>query len=390
VTDPGFDATVLGAGPIGLIAALQFARGGRSVVIQTRRLPDCRDPLRVDCVPAAFLALLVEFGISPSRIGTDRLHESRITAWRSAEPELRTGAKTAHVERPALDLALLDVVRRCARIAIKPRPPRIRRSRNLSIFDGALVIDASGRAAETAENRVGLSQPLVARTFWTDRHRCRASPEFVIAALPNGYAYRLASASIFCLGIVGRGPAIAGPPGRTQSYVTAHAPCILEGLPPLDAMAIGAAGAASVQWSDGGEHVRVGDAALARDALSSQGLATGASEALYAAALQSEQDRALLRLRQAEQRQAHLATLAGIIESGRFADAPLWCSYRAFIRDAMRNSRGTSSAALQDGRIAPVTIGIAPAPQQIRSTGRLHQSASRLSTKRTATGTWSE
>jgi flavin-dependent dehydrogenase len=357
VTNAGFDATVLGAGPIGLIAALQCARSGRKVIIRTRRLPDSGDPPRVDCVPTAFLALLVELGISPARVGADRLHDRRLVAWRSAEPELQAGPKTAHVERPALDLALLEAVRRQARIAIEVRAAQAHRSRRSSSFDEALVIDASGRAAVSTEKRFGLPRPLVARTFWTARHRCHAGPGFLIAALPDGYGYRLAGASIFCLGMVGRGAALAGPPCQIESHVAAHAPCLLDGLPPLDVMAIGATGAASVQWGDGGEEMRIGDAALARDALSSQGLATGASEAMYAAAIQNDRDRALLRLRQAEQRHAHLAMLAGVIESGRFADAPLWRCYRAFVRDAMRSIREKSSAALKDGRIVPATIG---------------------------------
>jgi hypothetical protein len=71
-----------------------------------------------------------------------------------------------------------------------------------------------------------------------------------------------------------------------------HAPWMLEDLPAFAGLRSGGACAASVQWSEGSGS-RIGDAALARDALSSQGLATGASKALQAC-VGGEDDRALI------------------------------------------------------------------------------------------------
>ena len=115
-----FDVAVLGAGPVGLIAALQFARSGGTVVIASNRLPAPDGPRRVDAVPASFLALLVELGINPIAIGADRLHRVRVSAWPSAEPLVSEGASTAHVERPALDIALLEAAKR-AGCAVRSR-----------------------------------------------------------------------------------------------------------------------------------------------------------------------------------------------------------------------------------------------------------------------------
>lgn len=56
---------------------------------------------------------------------------------------------------------------------------------------------------------------------------------------------------------------------------------------------------ASVQWTSGEVGRRVGDAALARDILSSQGIAGGISDALYAAAIRSYDDETLPSARQA-------------------------------------------------------------------------------------------
>jgi 2-polyprenyl-6-methoxyphenol hydroxylase-like FAD-dependent oxidoreductase len=96
-----FDVAVLGAGAVGLIAALQFARSGRTVVVGSNRLPAPDGARRVDAVPASFLALLVELGINPVEIGTDRLHRARVSAWPSDAAQVSEGASTAHVERPA-------------------------------------------------------------------------------------------------------------------------------------------------------------------------------------------------------------------------------------------------------------------------------------------------
>jgi hypothetical protein len=354
------DATVLGAGPVGLIAALRLAQAKRNVVVRTRRLPAPSDPARVDRVPAAFLSLLVELGISPLRVGADKLHGTHSSAWGSPELAVQSGPKTAHVERPALDLALLGATLRCPRIVVDLEPVPASGHCLPAADDGGLIIDASGRAAVTAQSRVGLARPLVARTFLLDRHS-RTPSELAVAALPDGYAYRLAGASSICIGVVGRGKALLGAPPLTQAYLHEHAGFLLRGLPPLSDMAPGASGPASVQCTEGNRHLRIGDAALARDALSSQGLATGASEALYAAAVNDRADLALLQLRQAEQRQAHLRTLAHMIEANRFSQAPLWRTYAGFIRGAIADEQMSATAALRDGRIVPTTSGHAAA-----------------------------
>jgi hypothetical protein len=115
-----------------------------------------------------------------------------------------------------------------------------------------------------------------------------------------------------------------------------------------------------VQWTDGHANLRIGDAALARDALSSQGIVTGTSEALLAAAWSDDRDLRRIRMRQQEQRRAHLMSLLDVIDRCRYADHPVWRDYRAFVA-AHVDGPLQSSAALRHGKIERVDFDPSPA-----------------------------
>jgi hypothetical protein len=353
-----FDLAVLGAGPVGLLAALQFARSGRRVVIVSKRLPAPDAARRVDSVPASLLALLVELGINPARIGANRVNRTRVAAWSSAEPMATEGAATAHLERPALDVALLAAARRegCA-----VRSCSRRNGNGVGGPDWSAVsfVDASGRAAVTAARHIRAPKPWVARTFWSAQPA--GNREFAIAQLPDGYAYRLGAASTLTLGVVGRRNAVAGALSDIARHLRVHAPWMLEDLPPLGELQPGTACSASVQWSEG-DGLRIGDAALARDALSSQGLAAGAAEALQACAARSVQDCDLIASRQREQRNAHLSALLSVLESGRFSREPAWRDYSDFVRSRIDPEIAGWTAAVRHGHIRRVELEIPPEP----------------------------
>jgi flavin-dependent dehydrogenase len=347
-----FDVAVLGAGPVGLIAALQFARSGRGVVIASNRLPAPDVAPRVDAVPASFLALLVEFGINPIEIGADRLFRARASAWPSAAPVISEGAPTAHVERPTLDIALLRAAKR-AGCAIRSRFRLDAGEVGGHDWTAKSFVDASGRAAVTAARRIRAPKPWIARSFWApvgahDRG-------FAIAQLPQGYVYRLGAASTLAFGVVGRRDAVAGSLMDIARHLRVHAPWMLEDLPAFAELRSGGACAASVQWSEGGG-LRIGDAALARDALSSQGIATGASEAMLACAMRGEDDLALIVARQREQRQAHLRALLGVLESGLYSDAPAWREYIDFVASQRVPEVVESTVAVRHRRIQRVHL----------------------------------
>ena len=335
-----------------MVAALELSKHYPTALI-TPRLPSADDPLRVEAVPAALLALLVEYGIHPRRVGVDRLHEARLIAWENNRFAESVGPVSAHVERPALDLALLDVLVASRRVQI------ILSGSALSLDDiddlqrkGVRLIDATGRRSVLARKRVHPARPWAARTFLTSRQSCPAGGEFRIAALPGGFVYRLGAAEYLLLGLVVRGNTVTGDPAAVARYLHEYeADWILEDLPGLADMTPGRVWPASVQWTTGDIGTRIGDAALARDILSSQGLASGISEALYAAAIKDSAGETLLSLRQAEQRESHLRSLASLIARCRFRDHAAWREYAEFIEGNLAHQQPASSIALRAGQL---------------------------------------
>jgi 2-polyprenyl-6-methoxyphenol hydroxylase-like FAD-dependent oxidoreductase len=327
-----FQVAVLGSGPVGMVAALELSKRYRTALI-TNQLPSADEDPTVEAVPASLLALLVEYGIRPHTIGVDRLYQARLIAWENCTFAESMGPVAAHVERPALDLAILDALLRSQRVTIILREP----SASLDTLAGSQsqvlrLIDATGRRSVTAGDRIHPTRPWVARTFLTSRQGCSVGGELRIAALPSGFVYRLGAAKYVILGIVGRGKMLAGDLDCLEQHLSEYgAGWIVAGLPPIAEMTPGKSSPASVQWTGGGVVRRIGDAALARDTLSSQGLACGISEALYAAAIRDDKEESLLSLRQFEQRVSHLRSLASLIARCRFRDDEAWTEYAQFI-----------------------------------------------------------
>ena len=336
-----------------MVAALELSKR-YSTTLLARHLPSANDPPRVEAVPASLLALMLDYGIHPGQLGVDRLHDSHLMAWEQDEFTESRGPVAAHVERPALDLALLDAVLISGRINIKPDQPAmsfttaIQAARNNELR----LIDATGRGAVTARQRIRSAQPWAARTFLTLRESCPASTELRIAGLPAGFVYRLGSAKYIVLGIVGRGQTMTCDPVQVEQYFYQHgAGRLLDGLPSIADMQPSIVSAASVQWTSGEWGLRVGDAALARDILSSQGLAAGISDALYAAAIRSDDDETLLSARQAEQRAEHLRSLGNSIARCRFREDRAWQEYAEFVAGHTNHGETDLSVALTAGRI---------------------------------------
>jgi 2-polyprenyl-6-methoxyphenol hydroxylase-like FAD-dependent oxidoreductase len=320
------DIAILGSGPAGLAAALALSgRGGARII--TPGLPAATDVPRVDMVPAALLAFLLELGIHPGQIGVHDLHDERRIAWSDAVPETVRGSAVAHVERPALELALLAALERTSGFKIIPSPAAH------PTDPGERVVDATGRRAVSATRTTGLAKPWIARVF--SRHGVfdKADQAFRLAALPAGYAYRLASPRLLAIGVV-VSKAAGMTPKDIEKYVhAADAGWVLEGLGSLDSIQAGKGGVASVQWSAGpAATLRVGDASLARDSLSAQGLCSGISDAVSLVRNSGHADRWPNRER--EQLKRHLACLANAMERSRFRAEKPWAEYRRFLERA--------------------------------------------------------
>jgi hypothetical protein len=318
--------TIIGAGPAGLAAALGLA--GRSAVqIVTPMLPATTDAPRVDMVPATFLAFLLELGVHPSQLGVRELHDTRILAWSRGEPEVVHGNAFAHIERPALELALLAAVERHPRIRI------LAGSVSHAMIRDECVIDATGRRALSATQTVGPPQPWLARVFFQRGSFDKADQTFRMAALPAGYIYRMASPRLMTIGVVLSKNAGAMTARAIEQYVrSAGAGWVLPETGSLASMPSGRGGVASVQWSIGSPGAQpVGDAALARDSLSAQGLCAGLSTAVSAVRTAEHSDDRWRHQRERWHR--HLEFLAATIAHSRFRGEAPWSEYLKFVTD---------------------------------------------------------
>jgi len=348
------EVIVVGAGPAGMVAALQSSRHCRTTLI-ARQLPSPDEPPRVEAVPASFLALLIELGVHPREAGVEHLHESRVIAWEQQAPVETRGSVEAHVERPALDLALMNAVVASGRVRLAAAEHGAVKALVAARTPGLRVIDASGRAAVSARSRIHPPRPWAARTFWTPVGACRTGTSLRIAALPGGFVYRLGASRSVVLGIVGRKETIVGHPrALARRLHGCGADWVLDGLPSMAALMPGRISPASVQWTAGSVAMTVGDASLARDTLSSQGLAAGVSEAMYAAASRSADDEALHNLRKIEQRLAHLKSLERLMTRCRFGHNDAWREYATFVQEHLRDHQPASRVALRRNQVAAI------------------------------------
>ncbi len=323
--------TILGAGPVGLAAALYARQLGLAVEILTDRLPAHEDRCRLEVIPAQIIGLLVEFGIHPRAFGVERMHERRLTQWRSRDVIVSKAPPSAHVSRPALDLALLGLAESKG-VRIRP----VGNSAAIMVGDavdaGTLVLDATGRSATTALCIARPKVPLVSRTFIQSTGGTSCPDGFAIAAGCDGYVYRLCNSQQDILGVVGHGGLLRGSARNVVESIHSFAPWITAGLN-TDRLEPGSAGAASLQWCvTATEGVQpIGDARIARDALASQGLAIGFTEALRVVSAVAAQKAVDLSMTTAQLAQ-HRRRVGDLIIESPFSLSPEWRQYLAFLQ----------------------------------------------------------
>jgi flavin-dependent dehydrogenase len=349
-----YDTAILGGGVVGLIAALLSAKTSPTVLV-LRSQAEPSDIPRIETLPAAMLGLLIDYGVHPRRIGVNRLYENQHMAWESADPQVRRGRAMAHIDRAKLRSELLSIASRTPHldIVIDPHTPSRAQSDWLgSHWSARHLIDATGRAAATATRRNTAPRPWVARPFWSATPMPVQLREFRIAALPFGYAYRVGSQDIDSLWIAGRGaPLGASAKVIEAALIGAGAAWLLEGLRSLASLHSGRAFPVSVQWAEGSTAIAVGDAALARDVLSSQGIAAGLSSACYAVACESERDTTRLLQHQRAERAIHLKSMSHLIATCRYVDSAEWQQYRNFIENHQYEEASRDSVCLSQGRL---------------------------------------
>ncbi|HEV2865877.1 MAG TPA: hypothetical protein VGX37_05130 [Allosphingosinicella sp.] len=302
-----------------MTAALALARSRRVVLSLTERWREA--PPRVDALPLPLLAVLVELGVHPARLGADRVYTDSLSSWESPDPGIRNGGRKAHVDRQRLERELMRRVEDHDAIVITTgaAPGAYRKA-----------VDATGRRAITATSVREPPRRWLARTFSLHGSFSAAQSALRIAALPGGYGYRLGTSELITLGLVGPVGAIATAAEMAGQLEEAGAAWILAGLPPVEEMESGRGGVSSVQWTEAGSSAaRIGDADFACDALASQGLAGGMSDAM-----QLDEAPAVRAVRAAHRRSSHLAHLCEAIARCRFSSAPAWRDYRLFLEAA--------------------------------------------------------
>jgi hypothetical protein len=156
----------------------------------------------------------------------------------------------------------------------------------------------------------------------------------MIAAGPQGYAYRLANATTLTIGVVGRKDFVQGDSREIVKKIAEFAPWIVRDISSAR-MRSGASGAASAQWTwgDDRDRVLVGDASFARDALASQGLAMGFSDALNGLVEPNPSLRPSEQWRKNGAISLHCQRIVQQIKSSPFSGAQPWMEYTEFLSD---------------------------------------------------------
>lgn len=306
---------VIGAGIAGCAAALFLARTGRVVLDAGQDRAPPRP--RLVSIPLPLLGLLVELGVHPNALGSDTVALTLVSGWESGSPRRIETARKLHCDQGRIEAAVRALVER---------------NRAIRMVDGAdesafvRVIDARGRHGALAT--VEPERRWTAR-LWQGQAGGGSdmAESFAIAALPDGYAFRLHAGCSWTVGFASPGP-FAPCLAELAEHLAEHGRAwLVAGLPRDDAVA-GRGGTTSVAWAvDQPYQIEpVGDALLACDTLASQGIAWAMSDAMHLALPCRERYS-----RSAGQRRSHLTRLLGIIDTNGFADARAWRDYRRFV-----------------------------------------------------------
>ncbi|MEY2930837.1 MAG: hypothetical protein RL033_1586 [Pseudomonadota bacterium] len=349
------EAAVVGIGPAGFFAAVELAR--HATVALIGRPPEAHPaPPRLELVPEASLRWLQS--LLGTVEGIEPFDEPRRVAWQHADAETQP-MRAALVDRSVFDRSLLALLcgqreiswelRRVGAVGPGPHvfgPLRARR-----------VLDATGRASLTATRRLRLRRPFFGRSFAAPRP-ATVQRGFALAALPEGYVVRIVSERHTVLTLFSSSSQARLLSRLPEMAQQAGAGFILEGLPRWEQFVAGPTLHASVQASAGDSPrsggnmpLRIGDAAFARDTLSSQGLASALADAAYGAAVRSEFDARQLAARQAAGLTHHLDTIAGLVGTCRYVERGCWRDYLDDIH-LFRSDIGHFTRTLNDSSIA--------------------------------------
>ncbi|MGH8909248.1 MAG: hypothetical protein ACRD0K_22830 [Egibacteraceae bacterium] len=308
--------TVLGSGPVAFAYALFAARNG-PVILR------CRPPATVpavESVPAPLLTLLLELGITPAELDVDRLSTHRLVAWDDPVPAERQSPSCAHLNRAALTGALWRRVQDCPDIQVLAGGV-------VAGGGAARLVDATGRRAVTASGHTRPSPVWVATCCTVARDDL--DPSMRLAAGPAGYGYRLGSARWLTVGWVGPGTPPRHAAELSRRLEASGAGWLADGVSLHQGHWSRRVASLDIPHaSREPDVVAIGDAALARDALASQGMSIGLSDARLAAGRATRQE---LEHRRADGLSRHLRSLDGVLAACHHRDLPAWSAYERWV-----------------------------------------------------------
>jgi flavin-dependent dehydrogenase len=348
------DVLVAGAGPAGAVAALVLARAGCKVRLLDV-LPEERPAPRVgESLPGAARPLLRDLGLADMVDSTHALAPGNVSAWgsdaliptdfirdphglgwhldrRLFDRQLRAAARNAGAELHPGHVRALQGAPQCWQVV----------STQSECLDARFIIDATGRYAAIARRagaRRRRDMPLIALPTWAPAAAEDADMRTLVEGTQDGWWYSSRLPGTQRIAVLHTTPARAQAIRRSAAAwhdalgATTHVRRLWPAPPPPPARAVDAGGAATDPPAAPG-WLAVGDASLAFDPVSSQGLfhalytglrgaqavLAGTSDALgaYAARITA------IRQRYRE----HLAIVYAIED--RWPTAPFWHTARA-------------------------------------------------------------
>jgi flavin-dependent dehydrogenase len=285
------DICIVGGGPAGSMTALGLARSGHRVIIVNDAVGG---QTGLECLPPSVWPVLEALGVR-SRIQAARFTPCALTRlrWSSPREEQRITLGSLLVQRARLDAILLDAARD-AGVRVMPgghavRPDWDGSSWHMGGVRARFLVDAAGRRGCLPRRRQRLSAPLIALTGTWSGGLLDAPAEMRVEGLRNGWCWAATSGdSVWEVSVFFDAAVCAGldRAGRTAAYRAAVAgSTLLAGFrQAAEPIRIRDASAWVTDKVMTRRAIRVGDAALARDPLSSQGIQSALRVAPWAAA----------------------------------------------------------------------------------------------------------
>lgn len=172
-----------------------------------------------------------------------------------------------------------------------------------------------------------------------------ADPAMRLAAGPGGYAYRLGSTRWLTLGWVGPGRPPRDGAGVADRVASEGAGWLSDDVDLSGATVLRRVASVSIAIGrDDPWTVRIGDAALVKDALASQGTSIGLSDARLAADADDAPALAALVNRRADGIERHLRHLGSMLATCAHRHARSWLVYRRWVEQLrLRSADGECS-----------------------------------------------